>query len=126
MQRYAQIDQNGICFAIIESKGNLDNETMIKLHPHKDENVIGRKYVDGTWVEVETPNFPNTNVSIDKHLHACLQFLLGKYCTATYEQMLVFFQQGFWSKAMLSQMVQYGVLSEEQYQSVTNEPYRKE
>ena len=99
---------------------------MIKLHPNKDGDVLGKRYVDGVWESIEPPNLPNTNVSIDKHLHACLQFLLGKYCTATYEQILVFFQQGFWSKAMLSQMVQYGVLSEEQYQSVTNEPYRKE
>lgn len=50
--RYAQIDENGICFADSYLYGEINANDMVPL----DENVIsplGKKYCDGKWQEVE-------------------------------------------------------------------------
>lgn len=55
--RYAQIDENGICFADSYLSGEVNANDMIPL----DENVIsplGKKYCNGEWQEVEQLQLP--------------------------------------------------------------------
>ena len=55
--RYAQIDENGICFADSYLFGEVNANDMIPL----DENVIsplGKKYCNGEWQEVEQLQLP--------------------------------------------------------------------
>ena len=55
--RYAQIDENGICFADSYLSGEVNANDMVPL----DENVIsplGKKYCNGEWQEVEQLQLP--------------------------------------------------------------------
>ena len=55
--RYAQIDENAICFADSYLFGEVNANDMIPL----DENVIsplGKKYCNGEWQEVEQLQLP--------------------------------------------------------------------
>lgn len=55
--RYAQIDENGICFADSYLYGEINANDMVPL----DENVIsplGKKYCNGEWQEVEQLQLP--------------------------------------------------------------------
>lgn len=123
MKRYAQIDKDGICFAIIEANGSLDSEDMIKLHPHKDGDVLGKKYAFGNWETVNAPTI--ADISAEDKILAYLQFLLGKYCTLTFAEISQYYQKGVWSKSMLDEMVSVGKLKEDEYFSITKESIKE-
>ena len=55
--RYAQIDKNGICFAESFLSGEVNAENMILL-AEEEASPIGKKYVDGVWLEVEKEILP--------------------------------------------------------------------
>lgn len=51
---YAEIDENGICFAVSDLSGEMDKPTMIALESY-DVSVLGKRYENGVWVETEQP-----------------------------------------------------------------------
>ena len=55
--RYAQIDENGICFAESFLSGEVNAENMILL-AEEEASPMGKKYVDGVWLEVEKEILP--------------------------------------------------------------------
>ena len=55
--KYAQIDENGICFAESFLSGEVNAENMILLSENEPAP-MGKKYVDGVWLEVEKEILP--------------------------------------------------------------------
>lgn len=51
---YAQIDENNICVGVSDLSGEVNTDNMIRLDTY-DLAVMGKKYEDGTWLEVENP-----------------------------------------------------------------------
>lgn len=51
---YAQIDDDGVCTGLSDLAGEVDAPNMIQLG-YYDLAVMGKKYEDGTWLEVEQP-----------------------------------------------------------------------
>lgn len=51
---YAQIGDDGICFAVSSLSGIVENPHLIRLDIY-DESLLGKKYEDGTWQEVPQP-----------------------------------------------------------------------
>ena len=51
---YAQIDENGICFSVSSLSGVVESPQLIRLKAY-DESLLGKRYVDGQWQEVEQP-----------------------------------------------------------------------
>jgi len=45
---YAQINQNGICFAVTQTAGEIIAEDMIEV-PSFDQDKLFRKYENGSW-----------------------------------------------------------------------------
>lgn len=54
MPYYAQIDENGICFAVTETAGQIDQPDMIEIETF-DEGLLGMKRVGDTWETVPEP-----------------------------------------------------------------------
>ncbi len=52
--RYAQIDENGICFADSYLYGEINADDMILLKEN-DISPLGKKYNNGKWQEMEQP-----------------------------------------------------------------------
>jgi len=50
---YAQINEAGICFAVSELAGEVIADNMVQLESY-DTSLLGKRYVNGTWLEVET------------------------------------------------------------------------
>lgn len=48
---YAQIDENGICFAVTETAGQIEQADMIEIETF-DEGLLGMKRVDDAWEPV--------------------------------------------------------------------------
>ncbi len=55
--RYAQINENGICFADSYLSGEVHADNMIPLNENA-VSPLGKKYNNGVWVEVEQPQLP--------------------------------------------------------------------
>ncbi len=55
--RYAQINDNGICFADSYLSGEVHADNMIPLNENA-VSPLGKKYNNGVWVEVEQPQLP--------------------------------------------------------------------
>ncbi len=55
--RYAQIDENGVCFADSYLSGEVHASNMIPLAEYED-SPLGKKYDNGIWIEVEQPQVP--------------------------------------------------------------------
>ena len=55
--RYAQIDENGICFAESFLSGIVEADDMILLSEN-ESSPMSKKYVNGAWVEVEKEPLP--------------------------------------------------------------------
>ena len=53
MYYYAQINTDGICLAVSELSGEVKADNMIRLESY-DASLLGKRYVDGEWLEVET------------------------------------------------------------------------
>lgn len=51
---YAQVDEEKICLAVSRLSGAVEAENLIEI-PFFDTAIIGKKYVDGTWAEVDNP-----------------------------------------------------------------------
>lgn len=51
---YAQIGDDGICFAVSSLSGIVENPHLIRLDIY-DESLLGKKYEDGTWQEMPQP-----------------------------------------------------------------------
>ncbi len=51
---YAQIDDNGICFAVSSLSGVVDDPCLIRLEKY-DTSLMGKRYMDGQWQDVERP-----------------------------------------------------------------------
>ena len=49
---YAEINQDNICFALLETDNEINKPTMIQIE-NMDTNVLGRKFENGEWIEVE-------------------------------------------------------------------------
>lgn len=45
---YAQIDENGICFAVTQTAGHIDQADMIEIETF-DEGLLGMKRVGASW-----------------------------------------------------------------------------
>lgn len=55
--RYAQINENGICFADSYLSGEVHADNMIPLNKNA-VSPLGKKYNNGVWIEVEQPQLP--------------------------------------------------------------------
>lgn len=51
---YAQIGEDGICFAVSSLSGLVNSSNLIRLETY-DESLLGKKYEDGSWQEVPQP-----------------------------------------------------------------------
>lgn len=51
---YAELNENNICKAISDLAGEIIKDTMIRIDSH-DISLLGKKYDNGEWVEVEQP-----------------------------------------------------------------------
>lgn len=51
---YAQLNEENICFAVSQLSGEVQADNLIEIS-FFDTSIVGKKYVDGTWVEVEQP-----------------------------------------------------------------------
>lgn len=49
---YAQIDSNGIVYAMTQSSGIITQDNMIQIES-LDDNLLGKKYENGAFVTVE-------------------------------------------------------------------------
>ena len=49
---YAEINQDNICFALLETDNEINKPTMIQIEG-MNTNVLGRKYENGEWIDVE-------------------------------------------------------------------------
>lgn len=52
---YAQVDEEGICVAISQLPGEVVSDSLILLAQY-DLALLGKKYKDGIWEEVEQSN----------------------------------------------------------------------
>ena len=51
---YAELNTNGICKAVSKLSGEVIKDTMIRIDSY-DESLLGKKYNNGIWEEVERP-----------------------------------------------------------------------
>lgn len=51
---YAELDEKNICKAVSDLSDEVDKPTMIPLENY-DVSLLGKKYDDGKWLEVEQP-----------------------------------------------------------------------
>ena len=67
---YAQLDEENICMAVSRLSGEVEAENLIEI-PSFDTSIIGKKYADGTWVEVVQPDpEPSQLDRIEEQLNA--------------------------------------------------------
>lgn len=65
---YAILDNNNICVAMTRS-GKLHNNTI-----EVTSNVLGKKYVDGEWISVESPSAESTQLD---RIEAATEYLMA-------------------------------------------------
>jgi len=51
---YAQLDENNICIGVSQLSGEVSETNMILLERY-DMSLIGKKYNNGTWEDMPTP-----------------------------------------------------------------------
>lgn len=62
---YAQVDEEKICLAVSRLSGAVEAENLIEI-PFFDTAIIGKKYVDGTWAEVDNPTTDPESSRLDR------------------------------------------------------------
>lgn len=62
---YAQINNEGICFAVSSLSGAVDQPNMIQIDSY-DMSVLGKRYADGEWQEVEQPMVEPEPTQLDR------------------------------------------------------------
>lgn len=62
---YAQINEENICVGVSQLSGEVDSPLLIPLASF-DSSVIGKKYNDGVWEEVEQPEIKPEPTQLDK------------------------------------------------------------
>ena len=55
---YAQLNDDGICVADSFLSQEIDDPNMILLPDDMKNSILGKKYVDGEWVDVPKPDVP--------------------------------------------------------------------
>ena len=65
--RYAQINENGICFAVSNLSGEVIADDMILLKDN-EMSPLGKKYVNGMWEEVEAEQEPIVQAPSDMEM----------------------------------------------------------
>ena len=65
MYCYAQLNEENICIGISQLSGKVAAENMIELASY-DTGVLGKKYVDGKWKDVEQPTPQTEPTQLDK------------------------------------------------------------
>jgi len=69
---YAQLNEEQICSAISDLSGQVIEENMIELATY-DVTILGKKYENGEWVEVEQPTpEPETPVTTNEEIKQLL------------------------------------------------------
>ncbi len=59
---YAQINEDGICFAVSSLSGVVEDLHLIRLETY-DESLLGKKYEDGSWQEILQPEMQAQELS---------------------------------------------------------------
>ena len=62
---YAQVDEEKICLEVSRLSGAVEAENLIEI-PFFDTAIIGKKYVDGTWAEVDNPTTDPESSRLDR------------------------------------------------------------
>lgn len=62
---YAELDENNICYAVSQLSGEVIANTMIPLETY-DTSLLGKRYEDGEWVEVELPEIEQQETQLDR------------------------------------------------------------
>ena len=62
---YAELDENNICYAVSQLSGGVIADTMIPLETY-DTSLLGKRYEDGEWVEVELPEIEPQETQLDR------------------------------------------------------------
>ena len=65
MYCYAQLNEENICIGISQLSGKVAAENMIELASY-DTSILGKKYVDGKWEDVEQPTPQTEPTQLDK------------------------------------------------------------
>lgn len=65
MYYYAQLNEENICLGISQLSGKIAAENMIELASY-DTGILGKKYVDGEWIDVEQPTPQTEPTQLDK------------------------------------------------------------
>ena len=65
MYCYAQLNEENICIGISQLSGKIASENMIELASY-DTSILGKKYVDGKWEDVEQPIPQTEPTQLDK------------------------------------------------------------
>lgn len=61
---YAQLDKDNVCIAFSCLSGEVNADNMIQVEA--DTNCLGKKYVDGEWVEIPRPEIPEPTYTAPK------------------------------------------------------------
>ena len=62
-QYYAQLNEEGICFSILDTPAELPPTDSIVQMPTYDSSVLGKKYENGVWTEIpEKEEFSETDI----------------------------------------------------------------
>lgn len=62
---YAEIDENNICKAVSDLSGEVIADTMIPLDSY-DISLLGKRYNNGEWLEVEQPEIEPEPSQLDR------------------------------------------------------------
>lgn len=65
MYCYAQLNEKNICIGISQLSGKVAAKNMIELASY-DTSILGKKYVDGKWEDVEQPTPQTKPTQLDK------------------------------------------------------------
>ena len=62
---YAELNENNICKAVSQLSGKVDKPTMIPLDSY-NTSLLGKRYDNGKWYEVEQPEPEHTETQLDR------------------------------------------------------------
>lgn len=54
---YAQLNENNICIGVSQLSGEVINDSLIRID-NADSSLLGKKYNNGLWEDVPTPDPP--------------------------------------------------------------------
>lgn len=69
MHYYAQIDENNICVGVSQLASEINLDKMIKLDFY-DLSVLGKKFVNGKWEDVETDPVSEPEITENEFIKA--------------------------------------------------------